>query len=185
MYHFLTFQVKVVINYNLSLNHKILPCYPNQSEAEWRDPSISPLRTDPVEMIVFSLLLKQFMLKIAKLLLIINWSILISKFLVLPLPTDGDCGFLYCDKVVHLFLFAILFLFLFIFFTEFISFRSSLLISLFLSSLYGAVIEYIQKYFPDRFFAYGDMFFNFLGGLLVLIILVLFYRRKFLFFNKK
>jgi len=109
--------------------------------------------------------------------LYIGWVVFIALLTLVPgkaLP-QIDWNFLSFDKFIHFTIFSIMT------FLGSASFKNSLglkrvimpiIISLFIAVLYGATLEYLQSFIPDREFDYADLAAN-IGGSLVGILLFL------------
>lgn len=109
--------------------------------------------------------------------LYIGWVVFIALLTLVPgkaLP-QIDWNFLSFDKFIHFGIFSIMT------FLGSASFKNSLglnrlimpiIISLFIAILYGATLEYLQSFIPDREFDYADLAAN-IGGSLVGILLFL------------
>ena len=100
--------------------------------------------------------------------LYIGWIVLIGLLTLVPgkaLP-QVDWNFLSLDKIIHFTIFSIMT------FLGSISFKNRsgltriifpILISLLIAILYGAILEYLQTFIPDRAFDYADLVAN-IGG---------------------
>jgi VanZ family protein len=116
--------------------------------------------------------------------LYIGWIILIGLLTLVPgkaLP-QIDWNFLSLDKIIHFTIFSIMTFLGSISFTN----RSGLnriifpiLISFLIAILYGAMLEYLQSYIPDRTFDYADLAAN-IGGSVGGLVLFSFYNTRFI-----
>ena len=110
--------------------------------------------------------------------LYIGWVIVIALLTLVPgkaLP-QIDWNFFSLDKLIHFTIFSIMT------FLGIASFKSSLgqarviipiLVSLLIAILYGALLEYLQSFIPDREFDFADLIAN-IGGSIAGVILFLF-----------
>jgi len=109
--------------------------------------------------------------------LYIGWVVFIALLTLVPgkaLP-QIDWNFLSFDKFIHFAIFSIMtFLGSASFYKSFGLTRiiMPIIISLFIAILYGATLEYLQTFIPDREFDYADLAAN-IGGSLVGILLFL------------
>jgi VanZ family protein len=92
----------------------------------------------------------------------IVWVIIVTVLLVLPGPDIPEVSFLdliYFDKWVHAGLFGgMTFLLSFPFIKNFTATKKMLIYIAIVCALYGAIMEYVQKYFAfERDFDYWDM----------------------------
>ena len=100
----------------------------------------------------------------------IGWLLLCTSLLLLPgneFPTIGFLQHIYFDKWVHLIIFSSL---VFLFCFRYQSLKSQLIIVL-VFSLFGYIIEWIQKlYIPFRSFDTGDIYTDIIGCILGLLL---------------
>ena len=113
--------------------------------------------------------------------LYIGWVVFIALLTLVPgkaLP-QIDWNFLSFDKFIHFSIFSIMTFLGSVSFKNRLSSTSiiiPLLISLLIAISYGAILEYMQSFIPDREFDYADLAAN-IGGAVVGILL-------FFYFNK-
>lgn len=117
------------------------------------------------------------MLKFSRVLIVLVWAFLILRLLTLPLPTDVRLGFVYEDKLAHLFLFSVL-TYLLIGAARLFSEKTwpVYAFSLTLSVFYSLSLEYWQRFIPGRFPSAGDFLASALGSFLALALV--YYSRK-------
>ena len=114
--------------------------------------------------------------------LYIGWVVFIALLTLVPgkaLP-QIDWNFLSFDKFIHFSIFSIMS------FLGGVSFKNSLgstriiirvLISLLIAISYGAILEYMQSFIPDREFDYADLVAN-IGGSAAGTVLLLYYNTR-------
>lgn len=120
----------------------------------------------------------------------ISWFILATVLLVLPGPDIPKISFLdgiYFDKWVHAGLFGGLsFLLSYPFIKIFKATKKMLIYIAILCALYGASLEYVQKYFAiQRDFDYMDMLADAAGCILSYITCVIVNRKHFIKYSQK
>ena len=101
-----------------------------------------------------------------KLVLGILWSLTILVMCVIPagnLP-DTNISIPYFDKIVHFGIFGILSFILISIFKEQYNYKKSIVITLIICSIYGYVIELLQKYVSSgRSYEFLDVLFDIIG----------------------
>lgn len=113
-----------------------------------------------------------------KFIVLLLWSSLIDVLLLMPMPTGGEGGPIFIDKIVHFLLFGVFSLLLAYFLEEFKvvgKLYKVILISSFVSISYASLMEIIQAYVPSR----TKSIYDFLSGALgAIIFLSIYYVRR-------
>lgn len=119
--------------------------------------------------------------KIAKFYLVLCWTFLIFKLISFPVYTKQELGYSFFDKIVHLFLFAVLTYLLVNLFKEFFKKNWPVLAASVLTSVsYSLLAEYIQTFVPGRDSSTADFSAGAAGALAAVLFVKYFSRPKLL-----
>lgn len=119
--------------------------------------------------------------KISKFYLVLCWAFLIFKLISFPVHTKQEIGYSFFDKVIHLFLFAVLTYLLFNLFKEFFKKNQLVLAASILTSVsYSLLTEYVQIFVPGRDSSIADFSAGVLGALAAVFLIKYYSRPKLL-----
>ncbi len=96
--------------------------------------------------------------------LLVIWFILILIVSVMPVTVPKT--YLPADKIAHFVMYGLTSIFVFRFFAQKTTHKRAFYTSVALASMYGAMMEVVQHFLPNRSFSFGDMAANTFGAFL-------------------
>lgn len=99
---------------------------------------------------------------------LVFWFVLI--LIVSVMPVSGPETDLPADKIAHFVMYGLTSIFVFRFFAQKTTVKRAFYTSVALAGMYGAAMEVVQYFLPNRSFSFGDMAANTVGAFLGCVI---------------